>query len=95
MDARILKIKGSDNVATAMQKISPGEVLEGVTARQEIPFGHKISVVGIKKGEQIIKYGEVIGAASRDILAGEHVHVHNMEGTRGRGDIGPGPGHKE
>ena len=32
------------------------------------------------------KYGEVIGAATRDIRVGEHVHVHNVEGKRGRGD---------
>ena len=95
MDNRILKIKEEDNVATAMQKIMPGDVLDGVTALQEIPFGHKISVVPIKKGDAILKYGEVIGAASRDIGAGEHVHIHNMEGTRGRGDIHSDAVHKE
>jgi altronate dehydratase len=95
MDKRILKIKEEDNVATAMQKITPGEELDGITALQEIPFGHKISVVPIKKGGFILKYGEVIGAASRDIKAGEHVHIHNMEGTRGRGDIHSDPAHKE
>ena len=95
MDKRILMIKEEDNVATAMQKIMPGDKLDGYVALQEIPFGHKVSVVPIMKGEHIIKYGEVIGVASVDIRAGEHVHIHNMDGTRGRGDIHSESGHKE
>jgi altronate dehydratase small subunit len=34
----------------------------------------------------VIKYGETIGLATSDISPGEHVHVHNVEGQRGRGD---------
>ena len=33
----------------------------------------------IKKGEKVIKYGEPIGQATRDIKKGEHVHVHNIK----------------
>lgn len=51
-----------------------------------IPYGHKAAVLSIKAGEQIIKYGEQIGIATRDILVGEHVHIHNIDSTRGRGD---------
>jgi altronate dehydratase small subunit len=40
----------------------------------------------MEAGDDIMKYGEVIGAAVRSIRAGEHVHVHNLEGKRGRGD---------
>ena len=41
----------------------------------------------IKKGTPIIKYGETIGLATEDIKEGDHVHVHNVEGLRGRGDM--------
>jgi altronate dehydratase small subunit len=34
----------------------------------------------------VIKYAEVIGVASRPISVGEHVHVHNVESVRARGD---------
>ena len=34
------------------------------------------------KGEPVVKYGEHIGVATCDIRAGEHVHVHNVEGRR-------------
>ncbi|WP_197284402.1 SAF domain-containing protein [Bacillus sp. JCM 19041] len=52
-----------------------------------IAFGHKFALVNIKKGTDIFKYGEIIGIASSDIDAGEHVHIHNVEGKRGRGDV--------
>ena len=32
------------------------------------------------------KYGEEIGMASADIREGEHVHIHNLESMRARGD---------
>lgn len=44
----------------------------------EIPAGHKRALCDIKKGEYVIKYGEVIGRASADIAKGEWVHSHNL-----------------
>lgn len=41
----------------------------------------------IQKGEYIYKYGEIIGKATKEILAGYHAHVHNIESLRGRGDL--------
>ena len=38
------------------------------------------------RGDEIVKYGQVIGHASKAIAVGEHVHVHNVESARGRGD---------
>jgi altronate dehydratase small subunit len=35
----------------------------------------------------VLKYGESIGVASSDIQMGQLVHVHNLEGARGRGDL--------
>ncbi|MGN0531178.1 MAG: UxaA family hydrolase [Eubacterium sp.] len=40
--------------------------------------GHKYAVRDIQKGEQVIKYGFSIGAASQDIQQGEQVHSHNL-----------------
>ena len=34
----------------------------------------------------MLKYGIVIGRATHDIQQGQHVHVHNVEALRGRGD---------
>ena len=42
-------------------------------------LGHKLALRPITAGETILKYGVPIGSATRDISAGEHVHVHNMK----------------
>lgn len=81
-----------DNVATALEnipidtevQISPKNSL--IKLKQDIQFGHKFALEDISQGERIIKYGETIGLATCNILKGFHVHVHNLEGTRGRGD---------
>lgn len=41
--------------------------------------GHKYARIDIKKGENIIKYGNPIGHALSDIKKGEHIHTHNMK----------------
>jgi altronate dehydratase small subunit len=43
--------------------------------------------MAIEKGEAIVKYGEVIGRATQQIILGKHVHIHNVESLRGRGDV--------
>ena len=45
----------------------------------EIPAGHKYALRSISKGEYVVKYGEVIGKATQDILKGEWVHTHNVQ----------------
>jgi altronate dehydratase small subunit len=92
---RALVISPGDNVATALEDILPGDVVEvklagkveTLEAREEIPFGFKIALKDIPVGEKVIKYGEVIGKASTQIKRGSLVHIHNVEGTRGRGDL--------
>ncbi|MBR3943023.1 MAG: altronate dehydratase [Clostridia bacterium] len=41
--------------------------------------GHKYAIKPIKKGGNIIKYGQPIGHALLDISVGEHVHTHNVK----------------
>ncbi|MCE3036453.1 UxaA family hydrolase [Helicobacter anatolicus] len=75
-----------DNVATTLKDCKSGEKLGDVTLLQDIKNGHKFAIKDILKGENIMKYGEVIAQASCDIKKGSHVHIHNIEGIRGRGD---------
>ncbi|HVB11314.1 MAG TPA: UxaA family hydrolase [Bacillota bacterium] len=79
-----------DNVATALRDLAAGEAVDAggrqVAVRGVIPFGHKLAIAAIAKGERILKYGQPIGRATADIAPGEHVHVHNVESERGRGD---------
>ena len=90
---RSLLLHQSDNVAIALEAFAPNtEVVLLPDRRQRIlvietvPEGHKFSIFDIHAGEPVIKYGEVIGLATRDIRAGELVHVHNVASRRGRGD---------
>jgi altronate dehydratase small subunit len=46
-----------------------------------------MAITEIIKGRAAVKYGEEIGIATSDIRKGEKVHIHNLAGTRGRGDL--------
>ena len=78
-----LQISALDNTATLLKsvRISDEVVVGGQTdvlrikALDDTPFGHKISIRDIHSSDSIVKYGEVIGTASRDIPAGSHVHA--------------------
>lgn len=80
-----LVLDTADNVATLLFDISKGEIasLKGIDgeirASESIETGHKIAVSDIRKGKEIIKYGQKIGIATADIKPGEWVHLHNME----------------
>lgn len=88
-----------DNVAVALSDLEPGTQLEierllpagpsaeHVTVTMTVPFGHKVALRPIRSGEAVLKYGEAIGLASGEIAPGEHVHVHNVDSQRGRGDL--------
>lgn len=91
-----LKVHENDNVATIFGVVDCGEQIlisdkkgrkQDIKAVSEIPYGHKLAIVDIFEGESVFKYGEVIGRATSSIKKGGHVHVHNMESLRGRGDF--------
>lgn len=77
-------VSEKDNVATALQNLSKGQNIAGVSLQNDIQSGHKFALKDIKEGEVVIKYAEVIARASVDICAGEWVHIHNTTGTRAR-----------
>src|ERR1044071_9471064 len=51
-------------------------------SKMDVPIGHKIALVDIKKGDTVWKYGQDIGVAKKSIGKGEHVHVHNVKTKR-------------
>lgn len=92
-----LKINTKDNVAVVLSnnlhanqyvtvRDQTGKVND-IKAIDDIPYGHKIAIAAMAPGEKIVKYGEIIGASSKPIALGEHVHIHNMVSLRGRGDL--------
>lgn len=53
-----------------------------VTARQDIPIGHKVALANMNPGDTVIKYGVDMGKVVAPIRAGEHAHVHNIKTKR-------------
>ena len=72
-----------DNVAIALRAILTGDLISelDLSARTDIPKGHKVAKRAIPSGEAVFKYGQIIGRSTKDISAGEHVHTHNIEFT--------------
>jgi len=94
--AKALVLDDRDNVANLIGPGSRGELVtcdgpgqrnERLELREDIPPNHKCARRNIRRGEPVIKYGLCIGKAVCDIPAGAHVHVHNVESNRGRGDL--------
>lgn len=68
-----------DDVAIALANIGPGTPLfNDVVATSSIPVGHKVARRAINAGDTIHRYNQIIGVASTDITAGEHVHTNNL-----------------
>ena len=93
---KVFVIGSADNVGTAVvSAIVKGDEVSTngrisditVTASADIPYGHKIALKDISQGETVLKYDLSIGTAIQNIKAGDHVHVHNVERNRGRGDL--------
>jgi altronate hydrolase len=83
---RVLTLNPRDNVAVATSVLEPDQQVEvggtRITLRNRIAFGHKLAIRAIPAGDDVIKYGEVIGRATSDIQPGAHVHVHNVVSAR-------------
>lgn len=90
MKINAVMIDKKDNVVVAIEMIKKGDLIfykrdnENIEleALTDIQIYHKLANKDVKKGEPVIKYGEHIGIAARDIYKGEHVHVHNVESHR-------------
>ena len=67
-----------DNVVVAIEPVKKGETVtymcageeKRLTAAEDITIYHKLAACDIAKGQPIVKYGEHIGLAARDIKAG-------------------------
>lgn len=84
---KAIHVGAHDTVATAITDLKPGDEALGVVIKEPIPTGHKFATAFIKKGDPVIKYDSHIGTANTDIEPGMWVHVHNLDGERGRGDV--------
>ena len=71
-------INEADNTGSVLEPVAAGEIcciersgtIQTFKAMEDIPFAFKIAVQDIPKADDVIKYGEVIGEASRNIRIG-------------------------
>ena len=81
-----------DSVGVAVVDVKAGQSIEGrsldnnqtvnAKANMDIPLGHKIALRDFKTGDDVVKYGVVIGRVVQPIKQGDHVHVHNVKTKR-------------
>jgi altronate dehydratase small subunit len=78
-----LFLNPKDNVCTAIAPIPEGTTLQisgnNVVIKENIPLGFKIAGCDLATHQAVIKYGVPIGSATRDIVLGDLVHLHNMK----------------
>lgn len=82
----------ADHVGVAVQDIKAGEEVQGITlegnqefkvkSNHDIPLGHKISLIELKKGDWLIKYDVRVGKMTEDVKVGDWVHTHNLKTAR-------------
>lgn len=79
-----LKINANDNVAVVLADVlTAGDVIEvdgqRVVVQQEVARGHKVALVDMCAGQQVVKYGYPIGHLTQAVNAGEWIHTHNLK----------------
>jgi altronate dehydratase small subunit len=91
MKRNAILIHHADNVVTATEPLDPGGIARylkdgkavEITVTEPIPKFHKIAVIEIPESNHVIKYGQVIGVAVKNIPKGSHVHDHNIKSPEG------------
>ncbi|NCX87819.1 MAG: altronate dehydratase, partial [Betaproteobacteria bacterium] len=77
-----LRLHPQDDVVIAIRPLSAHSKLDDsgqlIELAQAITPGHKIASRSIAAGEPVRRYNQIIGFARQAILAGEHVHSHNL-----------------
>ena len=53
-----------------------------VTTNHDVPIGHKVALTDLAEGQDVIKYGQVIGRLVAPVKKGDHVHTHNLKTKR-------------
>jgi (2R)-sulfolactate sulfo-lyase subunit alpha len=82
----------TDTVGVAVVDIAAGTQCAGhdlttnksvsAQAIENIPLGHKIALRDFSVGDDVVKYGVVIGKIVKPVKAGQHVHVQNLKTKR-------------
>ncbi len=86
MTINALLLDEKDNVVTCVKEVKAGEEIvyradtgiKTLTAKEDIPYCHKVALTDLAEGDKAIKYGEMIGQVSTPIAKGCWVNEHNI-----------------
>jgi len=75
-----IRLHPADDVVIARVELPGGTLVpkESIRVAVRVPPGHKVAVRDVPKGQPVHRYNQIIGFATQDIRAGDHVHVHNV-----------------
>lgn len=85
-----------DSVAVAVRDLTPGSTSGGylygqgeitVSVNHEVPLGHKVALVDLDSGADVIEYGVRTAIASARINRGDYVHTHNIRSARWQNSV--------
>lgn len=76
-------LERDDDVAIAKEPLLPGTQLllaDGSVIRvsQMVPPGHKVALRDVPIDGRVMRYGQLIGFASKEIKKGQHIHTQNL-----------------
>jgi len=77
-----IQLDPSDTVAIVVNSggLPKGTVFDdGLTLVDDVPQGHKVALVDMKAGDQVVRYGEILGHAVRDLPKGAWVDEFAVE----------------
>jgi altronate hydrolase len=76
----VIRLHPNDDVVIARRQLVSGTALDesGLSSVGLIPAGHKVACRAVAAGQPVRRYNQIIGFASKDILPGQHVHLHNL-----------------
>src|SRR5579872_858712 len=78
----VIHLNPADNIAVARVPLSPGQILRidgrEIAVLDSVPAGHKVAVTAIGAGQNVVRYGQLMGRARLRIEPGQHVHTHNV-----------------
>ena len=75
---RTIHLSSADNVIVAVDTIDKGVTVHGIAALDRVPRGHKMAVKPLGEGEPVIKFGQIIGFATKAVAPGTWLHEHNV-----------------
>ena len=82
-DTVLLLMSPEDNCLIARLELKAGATVaidgQAVTLAQDVHLGHKVARRDLRPGDQVLRYGAIIGVATAPVAIGAHIHTHNLE----------------